>query len=342
MPKAMPPRAGNDITPIFLLGRFRSGTTALWQFFDRLPGHTAWYEPLHPNLPAAITHTRPKVSHQHVEDYWLAYRGLAEPVNEYWRRDFATSHLHLEADAQWPELKTYIDWLIGQSSGRPVLQFNRMDLRLGWLRKQYPEAKIITIRRSPYPLWLSARRHIPEQQRTDESYPDAYELMQWSCALAVDFPFLAPQPGRHGYFRHYTLWRLSTIMADAHADYRLQLENLADDARGLSHWLGWSAEEEIVALAGLAPPPAIEPTPPEALQSIEQEVDNLLRHSGLADAFGRLPLAEIRRQHADWWHNQLPDTAAVSRELLHALYAREDEITRLLAEVQCHIPANKT
>jgi len=320
--------------PVFLLGRFRSGTTALWQLFDRLPKYTAWYEPLHPNLPAAIAYTQPQASHRHVSDYWLPYRRLVKPSLPHWQRAFATRRLYLENHAQWPELKNHIDWLIQQSVGTPVFKFTRMDLRIGWLRTQYPQARIISIRRRPIQLWRSCRAHLPETEKTNESHPDAYELMQWSNALAADFPFLAPQSGRHSYFRHYALWRMATGMAKSYADFHLTLETLTEDVDRLADWLGWSEEDTAVATAGLEPPARLpeEPQAESHLLAIEQQVDSVLRESGL-DQLGTQPLNAIRQTNPEWWNKARVDPATLSNEVLQALYAREDEITRLLHEV---------
>jgi hypothetical protein len=322
-------------SPIFLLGRFRSGTTALWQLFERLPNHTAWYEPLHPNLLMAIQHTRPQASHRHVTDYWLTYRGLQEPLSKHWQRAFATRALYLEEGDEWPGLARYIDWMIKQSSGTPVIQFNRMDLRIGWLRKHYPTARIVTIRRQPLALWESCRAHLPKAEKNNENHPDAYELMQWSAALAQDFPFLAPQKGRHGYFRHYALWRMATVLADRHADWNLHLENMQQDVEAMARWLGWSATDTAVATAGLAPPEkSIAAEKPADFLVIEQAVEEILDKSGLRDGLGQEPLDTIKRKHPDYWQMTKADGQAVADELLHALYGREDEITRLLAVVE--------
>ncbi len=334
--KAMPPTAFSKNTVVFLIGRFRSGTTALWQLFDRLPQYTAWYEPLHPNLPAAIKYIRPQASHRGVDDYWSSYRKLPAPLNKYWRRDFSTSRLYLEPDMPWPALKRYIDWLIECSPGTPVLQFNRMDLRIGWLKRQYPDARIIAIRRQPYPLWLSTRAHLSEQLQADESHPDAYELMQWSNVLAADFPFLAPRTGRHSYFRHYALWRLSTLMADAWADFHLRLETLGTAIDQLAAWLDWSPGDQSVATAALAPPESRTIDPPDQLQQLATQVDAILEKSGLLKYLGRQPLASIREKYPDYWQQVSVDSAAIDHELTQALYGREDEITRLLFLVREH------
>ncbi len=320
--------------PLFLLGRFRSGTTALWQIFNRLPGYTAWYEPLHPILPTAIKHTKPQTSHRGVKDYWSAYRNLLEPLTRYWHRNFSTFGLYMEADQSWPALKSYIDWLINMSNGTPVLQFNRMDLRIGWLRQQYPQARIITIQRHPYTTWLSCRAHVPDTEKNNESYPDAYELMQWSIALANDFPFLVHKPGRHGYFRHYILWRMADLLARVHADKILQLENLTTSINDMADWLGWSDDDRTIARHCLAVPKNTTPDKPGEIRAIEKNVETILEDTGLLAGLGHKPLPEIKAVHTAAWEQWPGDCSTTTYEALNALYSREDEITRLLSIVR--------
>ena len=40
--------------PIFITGRFRSGTTLLWHTFNALDDYCAYYEPCHDNLLAHL------------------------------------------------------------------------------------------------------------------------------------------------------------------------------------------------------------------------------------------------------------------------------------------------
>ena len=90
-----------DKRPIFITGRFRSGTSFLWQLFDQLEGYCAWYEPLHPQLLTAIHYVTPKEDHVGVKDYWSAYRQHPSFANKY-SSDFATQHVYLEAKKSVP------------------------------------------------------------------------------------------------------------------------------------------------------------------------------------------------------------------------------------------------
>ena len=120
--------------PIFITGRFRAGTSLLWQIFDQLEGFCAWYEPLHPQLIAAIKYTEPKLDHVGIQDYWTAYRQHPEFESLY-SMEFSTKDMYLEEGDEFVELEAYINHVIRLSAEDvAVLQFNRMDLRLHGLR----------------------------------------------------------------------------------------------------------------------------------------------------------------------------------------------------------------
>ena len=45
------------------------------------------------------------------------------------------------------DLRSYVDTLINHAVSRPALQFNRIDFRLPWFRRHYPNATYIHIYR---------------------------------------------------------------------------------------------------------------------------------------------------------------------------------------------------
>ncbi len=333
--------ANTHPTVIFISGRFRSGTTLLWHMFDVLPAYCAWYEPLHPNLPEHVHHVQPKADHRGVKDYWGSYRAQPEALDTH-SRALGHTDLLLHASDDAPALKRHIDHLIQLSAPRvPVLQFNRVDFRLGWLRQQYPEALIITVQRDVVQNWLSCRRHMPPEWRDDESHPDAYELMQWSQALSCDLPFLRPLPGRHGFFRHCALQRLSALMAAAHSDLPIELERDVFKStrvvKKLGSRLGWGSSEraQVAALIRAAAAHEISAAERKTLKAIEQEVDAWLDDLGLSRYFAHAMLKQIRLDHAAAWRRaeQAHPFTHSAQELLRTVYAQNAQITELLAQV---------
>lgn len=324
--------------PLFIVGRFRSGTSFFWHIFNQLDGYCAWYEPLHPQLPAQIKHTAPKADHVYIQDYWTAYRSLND-LNNHHLIDFGSKRLYLTAQDSWPELRHYLDYLMNASGDRqPVLQFNRMDFRLPWLTGFYPRAQLLYLKRNPIQQWISQRKHIPEANRNNESFADAYELMQWCADLAPLLPFLAPQKERHGFYRFYCLHRLSVLMGTHCADMVIDLdEDVFNSDAYLSKLTRLGLHENELEMAReLKHVPESHELPDHelaVLQDIMTEVDDLLEASGLAAGFAKQNLTEIKHQHPDFWSQQPFNAAEVIRELNQSWHREQVDKIKLLAEL---------
>lgn len=322
-------------TPIFITGRFRAGTSYLWQLFNRLPAFCAWYEPLHPQLPSHVEHIKPKADHVGIDDYWCSYREHPEYVKHY-SSDFAHNGLWLESDSQYPELKQYIDGLIALSGERQaVLQFNRVDFRLKWLKANYPDATIIHITRKPMQLWNSQRKHLHHSERNNPSAPDAYELMQWSVALSSRLPFLAKRNHQHAFFRSYVLQKISDLLGAECADLSLSLEEdvfESDDyVAKLKPYLGLNDNNDVEFAKNIPKPAALDVSEMSKLTSIMMEVDALLDRSGLLKNCGSKALDEIKSAHASFWDAQHVEVEWQNEEMLHAMAKQQTELTHLMA-----------
>ncbi|HEV3006806.1 MAG TPA: sulfotransferase, partial [Pirellulales bacterium] len=219
---------------IFITARFRSGSTLLWNLFRHVPGCTAYYEPFNERcwFDAAARGDRVDGTHKHVDDYWREYAGLEE-LGKHYREEWIRRNLLMEADFWDPDMKRYIEILIERAAGRPVLQFNRVDFRLPWLRRNFPGAKLVHIYRHPRAQWCSTMRNCPGYTR--DSSPsefaacDRFYLRRWAKDLQYHFPFLADSLHRHAYETFYYLWRLSHLYGVCHAHLSLAYEQLADE-----------------------------------------------------------------------------------------------------------------
>ena len=323
--------------PIFITGRFRAGTSFLWQLFDQLEGYCAWYEPLHPQLLAAIKHVEPKQDHVGIQDYWTAYRQHPEFEKSY-SMTFATKHLYLETQDEFSALEDYINHLIELSGDQvPVLQFNRVDFRLSWLRAKFPTAKIIHIERNPLQLYHSQRKHIDPLHKHEAGYWDAYELLPWCYALNNEFPFLLANSRGHAFFQFYALHQLSRVVGEVHADVTINLDNhvfQSDDfIDKLSQVIPLSDQQRhaIKTMANVPELPVFETELTHELAAIMTEVDMELTSSGLIEHFGKLTLAAIKRQHLPYWQHHTPAQDG-SAELLLYINQLNSEMTRILAE----------
>ncbi len=329
-----------EVQPIFISGRFRSGTSFLWQLFDRLPGFCAWYEPLHPQLLSSIQHTRPKTDHVGIQDYWTAYR-QHPGFESHYEMAFATSQLYLEAGDDYPELKAYIDHLIQLSAPEvPVLQFNRVDFRLPWLKRHYPQAKIIQIKRNPLQLYHSQRKHIDAAVRHQADYWDAYELVPWCHALAGQFPFLLNSQNSHAFERFYSLYQLSNMLGSQCADVVINLDEhvFQSDAfiEKIAAVVGLGQQQQVL-LKELSQVPEL----PEFGTDVGDEfaemmtaVELLLTDAGLSEYFGLKPLTTIKQMFPDFWSRQPTASGLTSPQLLQVINQINSEMTRILSENQ--------
>jgi hypothetical protein len=141
---------------VFISGRFRSGSTMLWNVFRQAPDCTAYYEPLNERRwfspQSRGGHTDP--THKQVSDYWREYDGLVELADLY-EEDWIRRDLFMPTGFWAPKLRRYIEILIARAKGKAVLQFNRVDFRLPWLRSAFPRSRIVHLYRHPRDQWLS-------------------------------------------------------------------------------------------------------------------------------------------------------------------------------------------
>ncbi len=331
-------------SPIFITGRFRSGTTLFWNFFDRLPGYAAFYEPLHDNLVAHIQYTDPMPSHVGVNTYWNEYRPVFDGVKERHRPEFGYRSLVLEPDDTYPELKEYLDFLIKSAyPRRPVLQFNRVDFRLPWLLKEFSDARIIHVTRNSRDTWLSSRRHLPLDRWADPYEPDAYDLLMWAVALEKDFPFLMNPEPVNSYELFYSLWLLSNSMGKylSHVSIDYDHNLITDPQHGLDLLVqaGCLYRDEVRKAAETVsvpdPLPGTEYFDDEFFSAIEDHCETCLASSGLTAWFGKKTLQQIRAEYPNFW-NHYPEIGrpTPAMAMLNAFSLQRAENIRLLWEVR--------
>ncbi|SFR58715.1 Sulfotransferase family protein [Marinobacter daqiaonensis] len=219
-------------SPVFITGRFRSGSTLLWNIFRNLEGYTAYYEPFNERRWFSMEQRGDYTdgTHRGVSEYWSEYTGLAE-LGNYYHEDWIRHQLYMDEHAFDFDMKAYINTLVAKAKGRAVLQFNRVDFRLGWLRSNYPEARIVHIYRNPRDQWCSVLRDpakYPSQATSPEGFPDHFYLGIWVRDLCRQFPFLAPYQDRHQYYLFYCIWKLSYCFGCHYADVSVAMEDLAN------------------------------------------------------------------------------------------------------------------
>lgn len=233
----------NAQSAIFVTGRFRSGSTLLWNLFRHVPGVTSYYEPFNERRWFDPTARGSQVDQSHlgVTDYWTEYDGLSE-LGRYFDPEWKFRHLYMPASAWNAPMQRYIETMIARAPGRAVLQFNEVDFRLGWLRARFPGVPIIHVFRHPRDQWCStlldaaktaARCRLREFQRFDGFY-----LMRWARDLRHAFPFLTLDGEAFAYELYYQVWMLSYLFGRAHSALSLAFEDLIHDpAAGIQRLL---------------------------------------------------------------------------------------------------------
>ncbi|MFT6835529.1 MAG: hypothetical protein ACJA0H_001569 [Francisellaceae bacterium] len=229
-PKEKSSRLRSDT--VFITGRFRSGSTALWNLFRQVDKCTSYYEPFNERqwFSAVTRGSDVDRTHLGVDDYWNEYNGL-EDLSNYYSEDWTRFDLCMDGNAYNPQMLRYIEEIIKATKNSPVLQFNRIDFRLEWIKAHFPNAKIIHLYRHPRDQWLSflTDKKLMNCDELLHSYIDSFYLNSWCLDLSVLFPFLDIKETPHPYRRFYYLWKLSLIFGMKYSDCSLDYESLAEN-----------------------------------------------------------------------------------------------------------------
>jgi len=221
------PSERDDI--VFITSRFRSGSTLLWNLFRQTQGCTSYYEPFNERqwFNPKVRGNAVDNSHRGVDDYSAEYDGLGY-LDAFYDEDWIRNKLLMTRESWAPNMKAYIEGLIEHAKGRPVLQFNRIDFRLPWIKAHFPNAKIIQLYRHPRDQWCSFLTDKKLMNKDDivRTYQDAFYLDVWCNDLAQKYPILDKRHTPHPYQRFYYLWKLSYLHGMKYSDHNLSFEQL--------------------------------------------------------------------------------------------------------------------
>lgn len=303
------------IPPLFITARFRTGSTMLWNLFHILPDAQAYYEPLHDSLVYYLQYPiQPQKSHLFVKSYFDEYSAAPQALALH-RAEFAHHRLYLEAGDDYLELRDYIQALVDsvQPPREAVLQFNRIDFRLPWIKKNFPEALLLHLTRNPRASWYSAlsTNGLDVDSNIDA---DLYDMTTWSRDLYKQFPFLASPHIEHAYQRHYYLWKLSDLAGKRLSHLSIAYEDiLAEPTPYITRILKFAelfSDENLELCLKY-----VESKPERAWQQdrtdawfldLEQKCEAVLDELGLNADFALIPLSEIQ-QRSEKYQTMLND-----------------------------------
>ena len=220
--------ARDDI--VFVTARFRSGSTALWNALRALPELTTYYEPFNerrffdPNTRGGSVDP----SHIGVDDYWREYDGM-DALGLLYNEDWIRRDLYMDERSIDSRMKRFVEMLVERAEGRPILQFNRADFRLPWLRSRFPNARIVHLYRDVREQWCSSLMHLDEYpcDASNDMFRDRFYLRAWINDLKHTLPFLRETHiEEHPYRAFYLIWRSSWLFGRYYADMSISFEDL--------------------------------------------------------------------------------------------------------------------
>lgn len=156
-----------DSAPIFVHSLFRAGSTYVFNVFRRsTAGYWCYQEPLHEYIRHAATaperlldlhfDLEATLRHPHLEKpyFWELYE-VRHAISSLFRKDFSyDSFFASEGHASFAALSEYLQCLLDNSRGRPMLQCCRTFGRVAALRKTFG-GKHIHLWRNPLDQWWS-------------------------------------------------------------------------------------------------------------------------------------------------------------------------------------------
>ena len=193
----------------------------MWNLLRHMRGIVAYYEPCHDSLLEHLAaNTGADPSHVGVDNYWQEYLPIRDTLARHYRQEFSTQRLCLPEHGEYPELRSYLQFLLDSAPEGHVsaMKLNRMDLRLPWLSSQFPDIPILYIRRNPRDQWVSMLRGQNTADVDDPRMNSGYDLIVWSANLAPNVPRLGSKSISSSYERHYLIWRICCELAEQYAD----------------------------------------------------------------------------------------------------------------------------
>ncbi|MTJ15175.1 sulfotransferase [Anabaena sp. UHCC 0187] len=234
---------------IFITARYRTGSTYLYSLFSSLANTIAFYEPLNYHVldwleKDDLEHQKTQLwlSHNLQDGYFYEYKSLErEVLTKYFKRKFGIERMVLSATEDHSELKDYLNFLLSTYPQKlKVLQFNRIDFRLAWIKANFPGALIVNLRRNPRDIYASfvglyLRSGNGDRTNLNDGIEKVIDFVGLNEELNALSEVSVPQFSLHdlnSYEKIYLLNQLSHQWSDQFADLVLEYEALIQDPVG--------------------------------------------------------------------------------------------------------------
>lgn len=235
------PREGLVIT-----GFFRTGSTFVFSALRADDRFRCFYEPYHPLLPDYLADSDDPahradagfLGHTIEDDYFREYRDIPrdEFAAHFPLKGRLSDHPVLAGGQAGGEMRGYIDFLVDAARARgrrPVLQCNRWNLILPWLKARYPEHLVVLITRSPVAVAMSLQGLAAKQGRSlDILSPraDFWGVGETVRNICLYYDVDARVVSEFSYFQkiHFAI-RFAERVLGGHADVVIDYDRLGTD-----------------------------------------------------------------------------------------------------------------
>ena len=226
---------------IIVTSRFRTGSTLLFQLLSQDERYSCYNEPLHPHIPIWMDAGIEKhqemnrlLSHDDIQ-YFSEYKDFEkETFNHLHSIRFTTEQLVLRSNSEFTALEKYLTFILGGHTDKPViLNCNRLDYRLAWIKKKFPDVLIINLRRNVSSIIDSFNKVMERAEMNNfkflfETHLYLKNIQEWSGINLDDVG---------DYESIYLLKLVSDRIGDKYADFHVSFKDLCNQPHDLKERL---------------------------------------------------------------------------------------------------------
>ncbi|MDT9312582.1 MULTISPECIES: tetratricopeptide repeat protein [Limnospira] len=230
---------------VFITARFRTGSSYLYSLLDCLDNADVFYEPLNEDLLNWLPKNeedscknKQLYNHTFGGKYFSEYQSLNlnQDLEKLHSITFSGIKLVMSSKDEFHQMKSYLNFIIDNpSKNYKVLQFNRIDFRLGWVKFHFPNAVIVNLRRNNRDIYASYIEMYKKNNQTNNYNPYENKIgylfnLNSYINMFNDFcNYKLENIKINDYEKLYLINRLSNIWSDNFADLVIEYESLVQE-----------------------------------------------------------------------------------------------------------------